>query len=63
MAKIIQLTQANGNPALVNADAVTLVVTPPPPTDSVPPGVQAIVYLGGQQLAVRETVAQIKALL
>ena len=61
MAKIIQVTQANGNPALINAEAVTLVITPP--NEGVPPGAQAIVYMGGQQLAVRETVAQIKALL
>jgi hypothetical protein len=61
VAKIIQVTQANGNPALLNADAVTYVITPPP--TSVPAGAKAIIYFGAQQLAVQETVADIKALL
>ena len=61
MAKVVQLTQANGNPALVNAEAISHVVTPP--TESTAPGARAIVYLGSQQLAVRETVAEIKGLL
>jgi uncharacterized protein YlzI (FlbEa/FlbD family) len=60
VAKIVQVTQANGNPALINADAVTLVITPP---EAAPTGARAIVYMGSQQLAVRESVAEVKALL
>ena len=61
MAKIVRVTQANGNPALLNCDAVTHVITPP--AEGVPAGAHAIVYLGSQQLAVRETVDEIRALL
>jgi uncharacterized protein YlzI (FlbEa/FlbD family) len=58
MANVIQLTQANGNPCLVNTGAVTHVITPP--AEGSPVGARAIVYIGGQQLAVRESVADIK---
>lgn len=61
MAKIVQVTQANGNPALVNIEAITHVITPP--TEGVPAGARATIYLGAQQLSVRESVAEIKALL
>ena len=61
MAKIIQLTQANGDPALANAEAITHVITPP--AQGAAPGARAIVYVGGRELAVRETVVDIKALL
>jgi hypothetical protein len=61
VAKIVQVTQANGNPALINTEAVTLVITPAEP---VPAGASAIIYFGGgQQIAVRETVAEVKAVL
>jgi hypothetical protein len=58
---MVQVTQANGNAALINADAVTLVITVP--AEGAPAGARAIVHVGAQQLAVRETVADIKALL
>jgi hypothetical protein len=60
VAKIVQVTQANGNPALVNLEAITHVITPP---EGVPAGARATIYLGAQQLSVRESVADIKALL
>ena len=60
MAKIIEVTQADGNAALVNADGITYVLTPNP-SMGVNPNAKAVIYLGAQQLAVRDTVAEIKA--
>jgi len=62
MAKIIQVTQPDGNAALVNAEAVSLVLTPNPNL-GFHPSAKAVIYVGDQHIAVTEPVAQIKALL
>jgi hypothetical protein len=59
MAKMVQLTQPDGNPALINAEAVLLVITPNANL-GVNPAAKALVYVGGQQIAVTETVAKVK---
>ena len=60
MAKMVQLTQADGNPCLINAESVVLVITPNPDI-KMPSGAKTLVYLGTQQMAVIETVAEVKA--
>ncbi len=60
MAKIIQLTQPDGNPALVNTDAIVLVITPNANL-GVNPAAKALVYVGAREIAVTESVAQVKA--
>lgn len=59
MAKIIQVTQPDGNPALVNAEEVVLVLTPNASL-GVNPAAHALLYVGAHQIAVTETVAQIR---
>ena len=61
MAKIVPVTQADGNEALINADAVTYVITPNANIGA-NPNARAVIYFGSQQqLAVKDTVADIKA--
>jgi hypothetical protein len=62
MARLIELTQPDGGPALVNPDAVTLVLTPNAGL-GFPQAARSVVYMGTQLVAVTETVAQIQALL
>ena len=60
MAKFVELTQPDGNPALVNADSVTLVITPNANL-GFHATAKSVVYIGSQQIAVTQTVAQVKA--
>ena len=60
MARLIELTQPDGSPALVNADAITLVVTPNASL-GFHQATRSVVYTGSQPLAVTETVAQVQA--
>jgi hypothetical protein len=60
MAKLVELTQPDGNPALVNADAILLVLTPNANL-GFHPTAKSVVYVGSQQIAVTQTIGQIKA--
>jgi hypothetical protein len=60
MARLIELTQPDGSPALVNPDGVTLVITPNASL-GFPPAARSVVFMGTQTLAVTETVAQVQA--
>jgi hypothetical protein len=60
MAKLIELTQPDGAPALINVESITMVITPNANVGA-HPNAKSLVYLGAQQLAVTETVAQVKA--
>jgi hypothetical protein len=62
MARFIELTMLDGNAMLVNADAVTMVQTSGPALGMNPAG-RAVVTIGNQPIAVKETVAEVKALL
>jgi hypothetical protein len=60
MARLIELTQPDGSPALVNPDGVTLVITPSASL-GFPQAARSVVFMGTQTLAVTETVAQVQA--
>ena len=60
MAKLVELTQPDGKPVLVNADAVTLVQTPNEAM-GYHRAANALVTVAGQVVAVTETVTQVKA--
>jgi hypothetical protein len=60
VAKLLELNQSDGKPALVNAGAITLVITPNEKL-GFDPAVNSIVYVGGQQIGVTQTVAQVKS--
>ena len=60
MAKLVEFTQPDGKPMLVNADAVTLVQTPNAAM-GYHNAANALLTVGGQVVAVTETVAQVKA--
>ena len=61
MAKIIEVTQADGQAALINVDSITMVLTSNAAL-GVNPNAKSLIYLSGQQqLAVTETVAQVKS--
>ena len=60
----IDVTLANGSPAIVDTGAVTHVTSPPAAgTPGVPTGTNAYIHVGGKEIAVRHTVAEVKALL
>lgn len=59
MAKLLELTQPDGDPALVSVDAITLVVTPNRNL-GFHPAARSVVYVGSQQVAVTQTVEQIR---
>ena len=59
MARLVELTQTDGKPVLVNADAVTLVQTPNAAM-GYHGAANALLTVAGQVVAVTETVAQLK---